>query len=188
MDRNIPPKLVFLFEESTNTRFGIRPEGPMRTSFPDDINPEASSALIKEVKSVAKQLGAATRTAQRQRQVPRGEVHFDGGVTSTFYQDILVLFGSGGAGWMFLKQVQPLILQWLKNMASRSVTVKRGDLSIEIKGKHDIEEVLSILKEFDDQHSGNTVASSQPKKSLAAKASKASIRPTRPTARRSGHA
>jgi hypothetical protein len=160
--------LVVTFQDITHLHHGILREGPTYDEYPNDINAKGSAAVIETVTSAAAHLGGTMNTScDCFEHKNRSENNFDGGITSTLTNNFIFLFGSGGAGWLFFKEIKPLLLQWLKNKESRSVTVKRGDISIVIKGENDLEKVTQAIGVLDKQRpkgSSNTKKQSSKKK------------------------
>jgi hypothetical protein len=60
--------------------------------------------------------------------------------------DIVFPAAATVAGPRCLKLVQPLLLQWMKNKASRSVHVKIEDIDIHVRGGDDVEKAIRILE------------------------------------------
>jgi hypothetical protein len=59
---------------------------------------------------------------------------------------MIAIFGTGGVGWLFIKQCQSFLVQWLKNRESRRVKIKYGDLQVEVTGRNDVDRILSDLE------------------------------------------
>ena len=184
MDDTDASALTVELTQSTDVHDGIDFKyGPTHKWSPSDLNVGESDALVAEVTSIAEGFGARLDTSKRR--VKDHGFHYDHGVSSTLYESIAYLFASGGAGWLFLRQVQPLILQWLKNKGSRGIKVARAGFSMEIKGKNDYEELLRVLREHDQPVQGTmgrTKATKAPRKAQLEKENEGSSRQKRLTA------
>ncbi|MEX2672864.1 MAG: hypothetical protein WD294_12235 [Phycisphaeraceae bacterium] len=75
--------------------------------------------------------------------------HYDGGITQDVVTTLAVTFSASGGALIFFKFGKDLLLQWMKNMSSRSVRLKMGDKEIEIKGTNDVEKAMKLLDELD---------------------------------------
>lgn len=147
----------------------------IRTPMPADRDPKGSRVGLDRLLVLAKEMGA-TIEHSASRYDHHGMRHYDFGITWHEVESVLTLFGTGGAGWLFLKQCQPILLQWLKNKESRRVKVKLHGFEVEIHGEKDIKKVLSLLKEALPQAAPEPVV----KASLKKTSQKAKTRPKTP--------
>ncbi len=128
-----------------------------RVLEPSDVNPGESRQLLDRIHSEALRVGLKARTTETRR--ARNINRFDFG-THTNIVATLVAAG-GGALVALLKGTRPLLVQWLKNRSSRSVTIKRGDTTIHIAGDSNIAEAVKAL-----EHLETTRPAATPKKSM----------------------
>lgn len=71
--------------------------------------------------------------------------HFDGGITYSITQTLVALGGVGAIAGL-LKAAQPMIVQWLKNRAGRTIKVKHGTTTIEVGTVEQLETTLKALE------------------------------------------
>jgi hypothetical protein len=149
--------LTVEFIDTTEHHLGLRGGHEILEKFPQDSNPAESSALLSEITGLAQKLGAQLRAKEDRVDPPVRRQHYDGGIDWTVVQSILTMFASGGAGWLFLKRCESLLLQWQKNQALRSIRVKHEDWEIEIHGRNDLDQVLEALRQYSEgQEKGDT--------------------------------
>jgi hypothetical protein len=106
-----------------------------------------SQALLREIKKKTENLsGVITEETIREtvRNEERGPRHYGGGWTSSL-EHINAVFPTAAATIAFTKIAKDLLLQWLKNKRDRSITFSKGNLTIEVKGDHDISRILQEL-------------------------------------------
>jgi hypothetical protein len=88
--------------------------------------------------------------------------YFDGGFDTTMIEHCALMFGSGGAGIVFLKTAGPALVQWLKNRGSRSVRIKYGDAEVSLTGTNDISTAIEAIEKLAAAPSGGDPAPSTP--------------------------
>lgn len=167
MEHSSDDVINIYFEDETEKHLPLRGgEGIVRSS-PRDSNPAESSALVSEIKRVAKELGAQLDTTEDRKEKWPPEQHYDGGIDWIAVQTILATFGGVGgavtAGWLFLRQCRPVLIKWLENKGARSITVEHitadnRQWKIYINGRNDLDELLETLQQYEieEQEKRNT--------------------------------
>jgi hypothetical protein len=75
-------------------------------------------------------------------------------LTDTLIRNIEYVLGVGG-GTLLLKSAKDLLLQWLKNKATRQIRIQKGNTSISIRGKNDFPKVLQLLQGLNKKEATN---------------------------------
>jgi hypothetical protein len=114
-------------------------------SFHDKNSSESDSARL-HLGQAAKAQGGELE--ERQWQSRRNVHHYDGGITTDFMNQLLVTFGTAGTATAFLTMVKSVVTTWLRNSASRSITVKKGATAVTIHGNNDIDSAISALQKL----------------------------------------
>ena len=118
--------------------------------FPPDDDLAQSQQLTTEMEKVARNNDGEIR--HDSERLDDSDIRFLEGITpATIIDTITILFGTGGAAYAFIETVRPIVIQWMKNRSSRSVTVKKGNLEIKIEGSGDLDKAVKALKVIEDK-------------------------------------
>lgn len=63
-------------------------------------------------------------------------------------------FRSSAAMLVFLLSARSVIIKWMELRGGRTLTLRKGDISIEIKGKNDIDKLVTALKSMEASSEG----------------------------------
>jgi len=135
----------------------FRPSEIARATYgPPDQNPVQSQEFERQINEIAATQGAIRSHKFDERLDPHRDKIRNAKSTDAFIFDTEWLNDvtirtveyviATGAGAGLLKLTRDAILQWLKNKGGRIVRIKRGDLSIEVKGDGDIERAIAAMK------------------------------------------
>jgi len=69
---------------------------------------------------------------------------------------IAISIATLGGGTVFLKMSRDVLIQWLKNRAGRSITLKRGDTSVILHGINDVDAAIATMNELEKQRPRTT--------------------------------
>ncbi len=67
-------------------------------------------------------------------------------------RNIQYVLGIGG-GTLLLKSAKDLLLQWLKNKSTREIRIKKGEISICIRGESDLQKALQAVERLNKEAS-----------------------------------
>jgi hypothetical protein len=112
---------VSLTESYTrHSGFGRGDGEPSEWNDRDEKNHEESIQLFDQIKKIASEQQALEEIKYDSYQ-HKGRHYFDGGIDKTFITTFIYVFGSVGGAAAFFKLGKDIILQWMKNMGSRSI-------------------------------------------------------------------
>jgi hypothetical protein len=119
-----------------------------------DKNRNQSDTLSSKIENECLAAGANI-TREDYEKEKRDVKYWDAGYDQVISHFVNFVFPAAAtlAASACLKLVQPLLLQWMKNKASRSVHVKIKDIDIYVRGGDDIEKALRILEGLQTQSS-----------------------------------
>jgi len=81
----------------------------------------------------------------KEQNVSRQVVHLDGQQADLVSQ-VIISFVSGGGAIATIKMIQTIIQQWLRNKASRKVSVKIGRINLSSEGDLDFEKIIQLAE------------------------------------------
>jgi len=138
--------LIELFEGFTRAQAMDQRTGDTTSWItPDDKNRYMSKQLLNQIKEEASKQNA--KISEHHSSSDAGGLHHSMGFATHIVNQFTVslVFSSFLA---FMTKVGPYLIQWMKNMGGRSVTVKVGHIEIKITGSNDIEKAISAFKEL----------------------------------------
>jgi hypothetical protein len=113
---------------------------------PRDLSPNESDQAMSAILREADLVGLKLQKKERE-QKSRVQRYDFGSVTEV--AKWLSAVGAGGLVLRLLSKADAHITIWLKNRASRSVTIKKGDWTVTAKGDVDVRE---IIKQLENSH------------------------------------
>ncbi|MDD3080190.1 MAG: hypothetical protein PHH37_13980 [Paludibacter sp.] len=124
---------------------------------PADKNRNESHKALEKINHHAQKLDLNTqRNSYAQEQ--KGVRCFDMG-TITNITDTTLITGTTtavAAIILFLREIKPLILEWIKNRGSRSVKIEIDGVKIEVTGHNDIDKIIEKIKRLKSSDSETT--------------------------------
>lgn len=120
-------------------------ETGMKTE-PPDSHPIESDNILSEIRKEAEKLNLTTKDDRLS--VKDKANRYDGAI-ATHICNSLIAVGTSGAAIALMNKIEPILLQWMKNRGTRTVTVKKADWSVTMKGGGNPRKLIEQLQERD---------------------------------------